>query len=157
MTPLHVPLLAALAGLALAVPARAQETPLVIEIRAGAALPVGSFRTGPDRGGAIATAPSFGLHFLYRGPSGWGPYVGFSQHRFDCAADGCPGAQYVATTWDIGAQRTLGGWGWLRAGVLFGRLEQELATSSLSMGAEAGAGLRFPLRGLMALTPGVRF
>jgi hypothetical protein len=154
-------------------PARAQDLPpLVIEPRGGAALPVASFRTGPDHGGEIARAPSFGLHFVYRSSAGWGPYGGFSQHRFDCGGDGCPGGEYVATSWDFGAQRTLGSFGWLRAGVLFARLERDVvvgagstpggrgaarAASSLSMGAEAGAGLRVPLRGRMSLTPGVRY
>jgi len=164
----------ALVVLTLAVrPAGAQELPpLVVEMRGGAALPVSSFRTGPDQGGAIERAPSFGLHFVYRSSGGWGPYVGFSQHRFDCGADGCPGAEYVATLWDVGAQRTLGDYAWLRAGMLFGRMERDFVagvpdeaggaarrrrTSALGLGAEAGAGLRIPLRGRMAFTPGVRY
>jgi hypothetical protein len=164
--PPRAPLLIALAALLAAAPGRAQDIPpLVIEPRGGAALPVASFRTGPDQGGEIARAPSFGLHFVYRSPAGWGPYGGFSQHRFDCGGDGCPGGEYVATTWDFGAQRTLGALGWLRAGMLFARLERDFAggtspahaTSSLSLGAEAGAGLRIPLRGRMSLTPGIRY
>ena len=155
-----------LAALAPARRARAQDLPpLVIEVRGGAALPVSSFRTGPDQGGDIVRAPTFGLHFVYRSSAGWGPYAGFSQHRFDCADDGCPGAEYVATTWDFGGQRTLGRFGWIRAGVVFGRLEREFAlgegatagVSSLSMGAEGGAGVRVPLRGRLALTPGARY
>jgi hypothetical protein len=141
-------------------------------MRGGAVLPVSSFRTGLDQGGEIERAPSFGLHFVYRSSAGWGPYIGFSQHRFDCDADGCPGAEYVATLWDFGAQRTLGRNAWLRAGMSFGRLERDFVvgvpdqagagvrrsrTSSLGLGAEGGAGLRIPLRGRMALTPGVRF
>jgi hypothetical protein len=141
--------------------------PLVVEARAGAAVPILSFRTGPDRGGDIERAPTFGLHFVYRGPSGWGPYIGFSQHRFDCGADGCPGTEYVATMWDTGMQRTLGfnGPAWVRLGVLFGRLEREFAaaagsvrqTSMLSLGLEAGAGFRVPIRGRLSLTPGARY
>ena len=163
--------LVVLAALARGDAAHAQELPpLVIEMRGGAALPVSSFRTGPDQGGEIVRAPTFGLHFVYRSSAGWGPYAGFSQHRFDCADDGCPGAEYVATTWDFGAQRTLGLHGWIRAGVLFGRLEREFAgagappgeggvagVSSLSLGAEGGAGVRVPLRGRLALTPGLRY
>jgi hypothetical protein len=165
--------LVVLAALARPDAARAQDLPpLAIEMRGGAALPVSSFRTGPDQGGEIVRAPTFGLHFVYRSSAGWGPYAGFSQHRFDCADDGCPGAEYVVTTWDFGAQRTLGGYGWIRAGVLFGRLEREFApagaptanegegipgVSSLSLGAEGGAGVRVPLRGRLALTPGVRY
>ena len=78
--------------------------------------------------GSIVAAPTFGLHFVYRAPSGWGPYIGFSQHRFDCGADGCPGAEYVATMWDTGMQRTVGRNGplWIRLGVLFARTEREL-------------------------------
>jgi hypothetical protein len=165
--------LVVLAALTPAGAARAQDLPaLVIEMRGGAALPVSSFRTGPDQGGEIVRAPTFGLHFVYRSSAGWGPYAGFSQHRFDCADDGCPGAEYVATTWDLGVQRTLGAYGWIRVGVVFGRLEREFAVagvpaadaevgvpgvSSLSLGAEGGAGARVPLRGRLALTPGVRY
>ena len=148
--------------------ARAQDyPPLVVEARAGAAVPIQSFRTGPDAGGAIERAPTFGLHFVYRGPSGWGPYIGFSQHRFDCAADGCPGAEYVATMWDTGMQRTLGFRGpvWIRLGVLFARVERDFArpsgavraTSRLGLGLEAGAGARVPIRGRLSITPGVRY
>jgi hypothetical protein len=149
----------------------AQDFPLVVEGRGGMALPVASFRNGPERGGEIGRAPTFGLHFVYRGPSGWGPYVGFSQHRFDCAADGCPAGagtsaqEYVATNWDIGAQRTLGHFGWVRAGFLFGRMERDFArvegrlrrTSSLSAGVEGGLGLNVPIRGRVRLTPGIRY
>ena len=141
--------------------------PLVVEGRVGAALPVRSFRTGPDVGGDIEPAATFGLHFVYRAPSGWGPYIGFSQHRFDCGADGCPGAEYVATMWDTGMQRTVGRNGpiWVRLGVLFARTEREFVapggvereTSMLSLGLEAGGGARVPIRGRLSLTPGVRY
>ncbi len=171
---------AALAALTLpalvlaAPPAGAQQDdrPLAVEMRGGVSLPVSSFRTGSDQRGEIERAPSFGLHFVYRSSGGWGPYIGFSQHRFECAADGCPGAEYVATMWDFGAQRTLGRYVWLRAGMLFGRTERDVLVlvpdggggaeprrraSSLGLGVEGGAGLRIPLRGRMALTPGVRY
>ena len=149
----------------------AQDFPLVVEGRGGIALPVASFSNGPDRGGEIGRAPTFGLHLVYRGPSGWGPYVGFSQHRFDCAADGCPAStgrsaqEYVATNWDVGMQRTLGNFGWVRTGFLFGRLERDFArvegllhrTSSLSVGVEGGLGLNVPIKGRVRLTPGIRY
>jgi hypothetical protein len=163
-------LASALAAVAapLAAPAAGQDyPPLVVEARVGAAIPTASFRTGPDAGGAIARAPSFGLHFVYRGPSGWGPYVGFSQHRFDCRADGCPAAEYVATSWDLGMQRTLGArnHAWVRLGFVFGRMERDFAapggprrrTSMLSAGPEAGLGFRVPVRGRLSLTPGARW
>src|SRR5690606_8756239 len=130
-------------------PAAAQDTPFLLELRAGTALPVASFRTGPDRGGEIGRAPTFGAHFVYRGPSGWGPYVGFSQHRFDCAADGCPGDEWVATTWDLGMQRVLGRYAWVRGGGVMGRLGRRRAggggggdRSGVSAGGAARAGRR---------------
>jgi hypothetical protein len=159
---------AALACVLAHAPAAAQDyPPLVVEGRVGAALPLGSFRTGPDQGGAISGRPSFGLHFVYRGGSGWGPYIGFTQNRFDCAADGCPGAEYVGTTWDLGMQRTIDRAGrlWIRTGALFGRVERDFdsaqgaqrRTSRLSAGLDAGVGVRIPVRGRLALTPGVRY
>lgn len=149
----------------------AQDTPLAVEGRGGVTLPIASFRTGPDQGGEIGRASTFGVHFVYRGPSGWGPYAGFSQHRFDCAADGCPAhgrtraRQYVDTNWDIGLQRTLGNFGWVRAGFVFGRLERDFTefegvlprTSSLGVGVEGGVGLRIPIKGRVWLTPGIRY
>jgi len=143
-----------------------QLPPLVVEPRVGVALPVASFRTGPDEGGEIGAAPTFGLHFVYRSSAGWGPYVGFSQHRFDCGGDGCPGDEYVATSWDFGAQRTFGRFGWVRASILFARLEREFAVggappvegvSSLSAGIEGGAGFRIPLPMRLSLVPGARY
>jgi hypothetical protein len=141
--------------------------PLVVEGRAGAAIPMASFRTGPDTGGRMGRAPSFGLHFVYRAPSAWGPYLGFSQHRFDCRADGCPAAEYVTTSWDFGMQRTLGRRNlvWMRLGFLFGRMERDFdgpggprrKVSMLSAGPEAGLGVRVPVRGRLSLTPGVRY
>jgi hypothetical protein len=73
--------------------------------------------------------------------------------------------------WDFGAQRTLENYVWLRAALLFGRTERDFlvgpadgaragprrGASSLGLGGEAGAGLRIPLRGRMALTPGARY
>ena len=149
-------------------PVAAQDyPPLVVEGRAGAALPVRAFRDGPDAGGEMRPAPSFGLHFVYRAPSGWGPYIGFSQDRFDCAMDGCPGAEYVGTMWDTGMQRTIGRAGalWIRLGVLFARIERDFAaaagserkTSDLSLGLEVGGGVRVPIRGRLSVTPGVRY
>lgn len=137
---------------------------LVIEGRVGATFPVGPFRTGGNRGGAVEPAPTFGLHFVYRGLNGWGSQLGFSQHRFDCSADGCPRPD-VLTTWDLGAQRTLGASGrvWLRVAGVFGRLERDFAPGSplaghrvsrLSVGGEARAGVRIPIRGRLVLTPG---
>ena len=143
----------------------AQDPALRLEARSGVAEPVAALRTGPDRGGAIERAPTFGVHLVYRGPSGWGPVVGFSQHRFDCAKDGCPADEYVATTWDLAVQRTLGGHGWARLGAVFGRLERYFPgssgplhrTSSLSLGAEAGLGLLVTTRGGVGLSPAVRY
>lgn len=145
----------------------AQDYPrLVVEGRGGLALPLPSFRasTGDLR---VDRAPSFGLHFVYRGLNGWGADVGFSQHRFDCSPGGCPGDEYVLTTWDLGWQRTLGSSGaiWLRGNFLFGRVERgfqcceevdRAQVSRLSAGAEAAAGVRIPIRGRLALTPGGR-
>ncbi len=163
--------LAVVALLIAPAPLQAQDSPLVMEARGGLSVPLASFRTGPDRGGEITNAPTFGVHFVYRGPSGWGPYVGFDQHRFDCADDGCPphpgdaSREYVDTNWDIGMQRTIGNFGWVRAGFLFGRVERDFVegaglarhASSLGAGVEGGAGLRVPIRGRLSLSPGARY
>jgi hypothetical protein len=175
MKRLRTVLLGLIAAAALAHPLRAQDYPrLVVEGRGGLAFPLGDFRSGSDASLPMERAPALALHFVYRGLTGWGAQLGFSQLRFDCSASGCPDGKDVMTAWDIGAQRTFGAQGpvWLRTGLLFGRLERELAlpgasagqpsqltreVSLLSLGAEAGGGVRIPIRGRLSLTPGARY
>ncbi len=174
--PLSVPTLFALASLAPWVaraPAlAAQSSPLALELSAGAAYPLGSFRSGAQGGAQLERAPTFGLRIVRWGGGGWGQYLGFSQHRFDCAAELCPLTGHVLTAWDAGVAWTLGRHAWLRAGLTTGRAERcraagELqgeegeagacALSSLGVGAEAGAGLVLGLGGTIALGPAVRY
>ena len=174
--PLSVPALFALASLApwaARAPAlEAQSSPLALELSGGAAYPLGPFRTGSQGGARLERAPTFGLHIVRRGEGGWGQYLGFSQHRFDCAAELCPLEGDVLTAWDAGIVRTLGRHAWLRAGFTTGRAERcraagepqgeegeasACALSSLGVGAEAGVGLAIGLGGTLGLGPAVRY
>ena len=138
----------------------------MVEARGGAAAPLGAFREG-----LASAAPTFGLHVVYRGGTGWGQYVGFSQHRFGCATGTCPLEEYVLTAWDLGLVRTLGRHAWLRAGLTAGHTERQRAPggasaageeeiaqlSSLGVGAEVGAGLRLAVAERIGLGPAVRY
>ena len=174
--PFSVPTLFALASLApwaVRAPALAgQSSPLALELNAGAAYPLGSFRSGPQGGAQLERAPTFGLHIVRWGEGGWGQYLGFSQHRFNCATEPCPLKGHVLTVWDAGVAWTLGRHAWLRAGLTTGRAERcraagepqgeegeagACALSSLGVGAEAGAGLALGLGGTIGLGPAVRY
>ena len=148
--------------------ARAQSA-LVLDVRGGVAAPAGSFKRGPEREGSIGAGPTFGLLFDLRRGDHLGLYVGFSQVLFDCSSDGCVGdEEFVSTSWDLGihlrARSTT--WGpWLRGGVVFTRMERDIASpegpghevSDLGVGGELGVGLRVRLTERFGLNPGVRF
>jgi len=153
--------------------ARAQAR-LTLDVRAGAAVPAGSFRNGPLEGGSIAAAPAFGLHFGLRRNRWLDLYAGFSQLRFGCAEDGCAGAgDLVSTMWDLGfhIRPRSGPWGpWLRVGAVMGGTEIELPgplgeggsgvveeVSDLGIGGEFGFGWRVRLADSFGLSPGVRY
>lgn len=143
------------------------QAPLVIEGRAGVITPVGGFRTGPEQGGELAGGASFGVGFALERSGGLHLTLGFSQHRFDCEADGCAGdGLYVATAWDLGARWDFGSGAvvpWVRAGATVPRVERdrpepdEADVTELGIGAEAGAGARIAVAGRFHLSPGVRF
>jgi hypothetical protein len=160
------PLVLVLAGLVAPTSARAQ-APLALEVRGGAFVPVAGFRTGPEQGGRLGWGPSFGLGFALERSDGLHLLLGFSQHRVDCADDGCGGeGEYVSTAWDLGARLDMGSGvsvPWVRLGLTFPRVERNRPepfdddVTSLGLGAEAGAGVRLGVAGRFHLSPGIRF
>jgi hypothetical protein len=149
-----------------AAPGRAQ-APLTIEGRAGMLAPVDGFRRGPERGGTLAPALTFGVQLALERTQGRHLYVGFSQHRVDCTDDGCGrGGRYVATSWDAGVRFDLGPvpWvPWVRLGLTVPKVELDRPApergdvSALGIGVEGGAGLRVAVADPFYLSPGVRF
>lgn len=145
----------------------AQESPLVVEGHGGAALPIGSFAHGSGTGEGASAGASFGVDFALPGGGRFAPYVGFAQHRFDCADAGCAAAgQYVATGFHGGIRLTpLPGHSvlpWVRVGAVATRVETDalgganVGVSDLGLGGEVGAGVHIGGASQIALNPGVR-
>lgn len=161
----------ALAGLlASLVPssARAQASPLVVEVRGGASSSVAHFRSGTRVGEGVGSGASFGVDFILSGRGRRSTYVGFSQHRFDCVNAGCEtGGRYVATGLDGGFRLSLCTRclvsPWVRLGALTTRVESgglpgsPAGVSRLGFGGEAGIGVYIGARRAVALNPGLRF
>ena len=92
---------------ALATALEAQESPLVLELHGGVAVPVRTFSDGTAVGEGAASGASFGIDFALPGGGRWTPYVGFSQHRFGCEDAGCAGGDpYVDTGFHVGFRIT---------------------------------------------------
>jgi hypothetical protein len=159
----------ALAALALS-PGRAaaQSSPVVVEARGGAAVPLGSFADGAAPGEGTSAGVSFGVDIAVAGGGRWTPYVGFSQHRFGCDAAGCAsGGEYVATGFHSGLRLIpVPDWGilpWLGAGVVTTHVEAgdlgaaNAGLSDLGVGGEVAVGVHIGSASRIALNPSLRF
>lgn len=146
----------------------AQAAPLVVEVRGGAAVPVGDLARGTDPGEGVASGVSFGVDFAVSGRGRRTLYAGFSQHRFACAEAGCEvGGRFVATTLDLGFRFSLLTRGpvvpWIRLGGVTMSMETPQLPDGPSgvadrgYGGEVGAGLYVGAWNIVALNPGVRF
>jgi hypothetical protein len=145
----------------------AQERPGV-ELRGGAAVPLGGFEEELAPGSALSAGASFAVHvFVPRGARG-ALLAGFGQHRFRCTETGCGGAgDFVATAWSLGtriALRDATNAPWVRLVMLFDRSEwafpedpERTRASYLSLGGELGFGLTVPIRDRLTFVPGVRY
>lgn len=145
---------------------RAQAAPLVLEVGGGAALPLGGLRSGHAPGEGTRAGPSFDLDFAVSGTGRRTIFLGFSQHRFGCAAAGCAaGKDYVATGIDGGIRVNLLTKGsvlpWVGVGALTTRVEMPrtrdvpAGVSRLGLGADAGIGVFIGGARSIALNPGV--
>ncbi len=151
-----------------AAPASAQAPPLVLEVQGGASIPLGPFRSGTRPGEGTSAGPSFGVDFALSSAGRRVTYVGFSQHRFGCAAAGCAsGERYVATGVDLGTGVSLLRRGpvipWIRLGAMTTRVEMPATTttqagvSALGFGGEVGLGLFLRTSRAVSLSPSVRY
>lgn len=144
--------------------AGAQLSPLLVEVRGGAALPSGDFRDGGREWDSAA--PSFGADFTLVWADRWGWYVGFGQDRFECAPDRCEEeGELVATGFDLGLRVLLFSGSrivpWVGGGALSYRGEHHRtgAISALTdrgWGWEAGAGAYLVLSERVYLNPAIR-
>jgi hypothetical protein len=147
-------------------PLSAQGSPLTVEARLGAALPVSSFSGGDGVGEGAGAGVAFGVEATLA--TGWRTwYAGFSQIRFACEDAGCPsGEPYVATGVNAGIRLALAPGApvipWVGAGVLTTRVESPgtasspEGVSSLGWGAEVSGGLWVRATRYLAITPAVR-
>jgi hypothetical protein len=170
MRPLIRTVVPLLVFLGLATPAAAQlrpQLPLQLELRVGAAFPVGAFadrdpgvgaRVGPrlEAGGVVRLAPWLGV------------FGGVSRAEFGCGA--CGGVGLDDTVVERGGSAGLefapafalvGLATWLRAGAVFQQLEfrgdsEDLDTSD-AVGYMVGGGVVLPLRGPIRLRPGLHY
>ena len=160
-----------MAALALALSpagAAAQSSPVMVEARGGAAVPMVDFARGTAPGEGTTAGASFGVDIAVAGGGRWTPYGGFSQHRFGCESAGCgAGGEYVATGFHSGLRflpmpewRVLP---WLGAGVVTTHVEAgdlgpaNAGSSDLGVGGEAAVGVHIGSASRIALSPSLRF
>ena len=161
-------LLCLLVTLTLPGAARAQLSPLLVEVRGGAALPSGDFldgATGWD--GTGGEAPRFGAGFTLIWGGRWGWTVGFGQDRFTCPAETCgDGDELVATGFDLGLRILLRSGGrvvpWIGGGGLSYRAERHRngagsTVTDRAWGWKAGAGVYLVLTDRLYLNPSARY
>lgn len=147
--------------------ARAQVSPLLVELRGGAALPSGGFldeESGWD--GMGGGAPSFGADFTLVWSGRWGSYFGFGQDRFECPSDRCAREdELVATGFDLGLRVLLFSDSrvvpWIGGGGLSYRVERHRTgapstATGRGWGWEVGAGSYLVLSERVYLNPSAR-
>lgn len=147
-------------------PAVAQEAPLTLEIHGGAAIPFGDLAEGGEAGTGTDPGPTLAVRFALAS-TGWRTlYAGFSQHRFECRAEGCPPDdlyrdRYVATGFNVGLRivpvRSRRITPWIGIGGITTRVETRAPSaipedidrevSDLGFGVEGGVGLSVRLGG----------
>jgi len=158
----------ALGGMASPETLAGQDSPLVVEARGGAAIPIRSFARGTDPGEGTSAGASFGADIALAGGGRWTPYVGFSQHRFGCEDAGCvAGGRYVATGFHGGARfLPFPSWPvlpWLGVGAVTTHVETgdlggaNAGLSKLGVGGEAAFGVHIGSASRVALNPAVRY
>lgn len=130
----------------------AQDSPLIMEVDGGVAVPYGSFADGSGTGEGADAGVAFGVGFTLRRSDRVGIYVGFDQQRFGCEPAGCSdGGTYIATGFDLGLRFDLLTGGpvvpWIRAAAITTRVETsdlpapDAGVSDLGWGAEVSLGV----------------
>lgn len=155
---------AALAVVSAAAPATAQGLPLGLEVRGGAAFPMGDFKDAYS----AETGVSYGLTANLQATPMLGVYAGFDRTELRVGDTALGDADLTDEGFAFGGKLTLplgmmGLGPWIRAGAIYNQLsrETELAgmdvESDRTFGFEVGGGLSIPLGMVVAVTPGVRY
>ena len=132
--------------------AAAQDSPLLLEVSGGVAIPNGSFADGTAAGEGAETGAAFGVGFTLRRSERIAFYLGFDQQRFGCEPAGCSaGGSYTATGFDLGLRFAIVPGErfepWIRASAITTRVETgdlpdpNAGVSSLGWGAELALGV----------------
>lgn len=158
--------LLATAALALVAPPLHAQSTLVVEGRAGIALPSGE---RPDGWAAGEAGAATDVHFALRRGEHVYIYVGFSQLRTPCEGTGCRGTR-TSTQWNGGVRldlRTTGIVPWLRLGAVSPSIERipiasegdapAWGLSERGWGGEVGGGVRLPIGDRVGVSPGIRY
>lgn len=159
--------LMAVTSLSLAQVAGAQSPiPLSVEVRGGAAIPMGDFQ---ERYNA-ETGVGFGANAVLQIVPMVGVYGGYERNMFsvDDEAGFGPDSEIIDQGFMFGAELALpfGGMGlspWVRAGGIYNQFSREGGNligdfeSERKLGFEAGAGISIPLGMVISITPGIRY
>lgn len=147
-----------------------QEGSFAFQVRAGADLPLGSFRTseagwqGKSGGGA-----SLGMGFTFPVLGPLGGYLGFGQRRFACDGGVCPPEKtWTSTGFDVALRVVFGEDRvrlWAQGGLHTHRMEGRIGragaghhlTSQGGGGFETGGGVLIQVGRRMSVAPGVRY
>lgn len=149
-------LTAALAAATFAGTAHAQmRSPLSVEVRASAAIPTGDFA---NTGGGIGTGYGIGADAHFALTPQFGVYAGYSYTGFDY--DNFDDT-LKETGIDAGVRASLGSGAaftpYLRGGIVYHKLNNQLGNSDSRTGFEVGAGLDYPLGLVLSVTPEVSY
>lgn len=156
---------AAVAAIATVAPASAQMLPLGVEVRGGAAFPMGDF------GDVFAaeTGVSYGVTASLQATSLLGVYAGFERAEFGVDDTALGEADLTDQGFAFGARLSLPFGGltglgpWVRAGAVYNQISRETDStvgdfeSDRKFGFEVGGGLSIPLGMVVSVTPGVRY
>ena len=141
--------------------------PISVELRTGAAFPLGDFgRESPGLGAGTGIGAAVALHVPLA--SSFAAYAGYDYGLHTCGACGALGFEddLPEAGFEVGAEwmpfRPGGLDPWLGVGVLLGRRLEvpdggDGFASESAMGWSAGAGVQVPLGGSLRLRPGIRY
>lgn len=147
-------------------PVWGQYSPLLLDIRGGASLPVAAFGEAQGRPNTtLRPAESVTVRFELGGGGPWGVMVGFSQERAGCRGPACePDERWATTSWVLGG-RWVAPTGparpWLSAALLVPTVEWDSdareRVSDTALGAEVGGGVRLRLGERWSTGPAIRY
>jgi len=147
-----------------------QESRFGFQVRGGVTRPVAGFRdAGEGWEGWAGAGPTLGMGFHFPLFRLFGGYLGFSQHRFACDEEVCPGGKdWASTGFDVALRVVVGKTRplrpWVQAGLHTHRMEGRVWDEGTSRqlhseqggGYEAGGGLLIQMGERTSLAPGIR-